>query len=78
VKRLVAEGADPNYLHDSIYASPVRFAANGGHVAVVDFLLNAGGKLTKRDLTVPYLAEKAKARWVRSTMKHRAPRPRRG
>ncbi|MES1196227.1 MAG: ankyrin repeat domain-containing protein [Steroidobacter sp.] len=61
VRALVLKGANPNYLFGSIYPSPVRYAANGGHFVVVDFLLEAGAKVSKRDLMVPYLAEKAAA-----------------
>jgi hypothetical protein len=60
VEALLRRGADPNYLLGGIHATPVRYAANGGHLEVVDFLLKSGAKLQRRDLVIPYLSSQAK------------------
>jgi hypothetical protein len=59
VKALVQKGADVNYLENSAGVTPLRLAANGQHYEVVDFLLNNGARIRKRDLASPYLKSKA-------------------
>lgn len=60
VQDKVKSGADINYLFGSIYPSPVRYAANGGHKDVVDYLLDQGARVSKRDLVAPLLLERMK------------------
>ncbi len=57
VRRAVEAGADVNYLADSIYPSPVRYAANGLHKEVVKYLLSKGARVGKRDMVAPMLSE---------------------
>jgi len=61
VKELVEKGANINYNEQSIYVTPLRFAANGKHYEVVDFLLSKGARIRKTDLRSDYLHEKAKS-----------------
>jgi hypothetical protein len=58
VKDALASGADVNYLFGATHPSPVRYAANGKHYEVVDFLLTQGARLRKRDLDSQYLSER--------------------
>ena len=60
VQEKLKSGADINYLFGSIYPSPVRYAANGKHRDVVDYLLSQGARVTKRDLVAPLLLDRTK------------------
>ena len=60
VKDAVEKGADVNYLFDTIYPSPVRYAANGRHKEVMNFLLARGARVRKRDLDALMLQERMK------------------
>jgi hypothetical protein len=60
VQAAVEAGADVNYLFGSIYPSPVRYAANGRHKEVVEYLLGKGARVRKRDLDAPMLSERMK------------------
>lgn len=60
VRNAVEAGADVNYLVDTIYPSPVRTAANGGHRELVDYLLLKGARVKQYDLRSPLLAERMK------------------
>jgi hypothetical protein len=60
VRAAVEAGADINYLFGSIYPSPIRYAANGGYMDVVEYLLDKGARVRRRDLEATMLAEKMK------------------
>lgn len=60
VKSSIADGANIDYLLGGIHPTPVRFAANGGHVEVVDYLLKRGARITRSDLASELLAERAR------------------
>lgn len=59
VQAALEAGADLNYLAGSIYPSPVRYAANGKHKEVVEYLLRKGARVSKRDMVVPMLFDLA-------------------
>lgn len=60
VQNAVEAGANVNYLASSIYPSPVRYAANGKHKEVVEYLLRKGARVSKRDLVAPMLSDLTK------------------
>jgi ankyrin repeat protein len=49
IERQIAGGADPNAFEGTTSATPLRWAANGGHVAAIAALVKAGARVDGRD-----------------------------
>jgi len=62
VNELIDKGANVNYNEQSIYVTPLRFAANGKHYKVVELLLSKGARIRASDLRSDYLKEIAQSR----------------
>jgi ankyrin repeat protein len=49
IERQIAAGADPNAFEGTTSATPLRWAANGGHVAAIALLVKAGARADGAD-----------------------------
>jgi hypothetical protein len=60
VKSALTDGANIDYLFGQSHPTPVRFAANGAHIEVVDYLLQRGARITRNDLKSDLLSDRAR------------------